>query len=931
MSHPRVAKPKLAQRQQPSPFRVSGLVAALSAATCFVTISPVYAADDKLVTDLQAEIAKLKQALEQSQKELAATKTAQTAPTTDPAATASPAAEPEVTASKEDTKELDTVVVRTRNRLEAVKDVPISISVVTGKDLNAFQARDLAAITQRAGNVSWGQGNARTSSLSIRGIGRQAQTDAMDPSVGVTVDGVSYAYNPLSSFDFYDIDTVEVARGPQGTLRGKNSTVGAITVNTKRPTFRDTIEYSLALGQNNRVIANTAVGGAVVDDVLAWRGSFTVDKGQGDWPNNYNADYAFKNKDNVSGRVQFLFTPTENFDALVKVEVTPKHEEYYNGWTFFTPTPTRFANGAINPLTSTNTAVSGASRRLNRAFFTEQDRNGYRADNYLDKGVWANEQRPLVTATNGASAVLNWRLAGHTLTSISAYKDFYFQARNDEGTPFDISKNGGGYVKRNAQYSQEFRISSDLGGKVDYQAGVYLLSQTNNYSQRTGYGADAGAWFASNAQYNALDVAGVNRSAGRLLLINSLSGLEANTPQDIETRHGAIYGQANWHISEPFTITSGLRLSAEHRENSSQRSIVAQGAGADLNPVSAGGFNAAADGTLGTNNAAQLALADSVAQKYYGVDYAALSAQQRGQIGQAKALRAGQIGTLYGFTKADTISKIDPTLLFSPSYKFSENVTGYVSFQYGEKGGIAQVNGGKSFNAASEKTRAYEVGFKSLLLNKTLTLNANAFLVNIQDYQQQVQEFDAEASALAGTPTYVQLTGNARGVRAKGVEVDGVYSGISHTNIRFAGAYNDAYYTDFKNLAQPIENNNIASNPATRLQDATGKTLPGAAKFTLSIGADYSYPVFTNKVFHAAFNTFYTTRYNSDVALSSYAWVPANSTTDINFGIGRKDRKFDASIVVKNLFNNDTSQVRTWNSYVPAVPTWVGVVFSGEL
>jgi outer membrane receptor protein involved in Fe transport len=97
------------------------------------------------------------------------------------------------------------------------------------------------------------------------------------------------------------------------------------------------------------------------------------------------------------------------------------------------------------------------------------------------------------------------------------------------------------------------------------------------------------------------------------------------------------------------------------------------------------------------------------------------------------------------------------------------------------------------------------------------------------------------------------------------------------------------------------------------------------------VGADYRYPVFTGKEFHTSINTAYTSKYNSDIALSSYAWVPSYSITDFSIGIGRKDKKFDASLLVKNLFNDDTSQVRTWNTYVPAVPRWIGVVFSGEL
>ena len=166
---------------------------------------------------IQAEIDRLTQQLEAQKAELAA---AQSAAPAD--ATATPVAD-----SPQDTA-LGKVTVRARNRLEPLQEVPLSISVVTGKELERLQATEIGAITQRAANVSWNLGNQRTSSLSIRGVGRQGQTEAQDPSVGFIVDGVSYGYNALtSSFDFTDIDTVEVTRGPQGTLLGKNASLAS--------------------------------------------------------------------------------------------------------------------------------------------------------------------------------------------------------------------------------------------------------------------------------------------------------------------------------------------------------------------------------------------------------------------------------------------------------------------------------------------------------------------------------------------------------------------------------------------------------------------------------------------------------------------------------------------------------------------------------
>ncbi len=513
--------------------------------------------------------------------------------------------------------------------LAALQDTPQSTSVVTGVELDRLNAVRLGDITERAANVSWNLGNSRTSSLSIRGIGKQAQTDAMDPSVGVVVDGVPYAYNPLSSFDFFDLQDVAVERGPTGTQGGRSANLGLLSITSKRPTFdadHDS-EYSLTFGDYRTVIARAATGGTIIDNLLAWRGSLAVDKGDGAIKNVYNPDYSYPNMDNVSGRIQFLLTPSKDFSALVRVDLEPRQSSYYNGWVLYTPTPTRYANGSPNPLTS------DASTRLARSWFTQEANYSYLAG-YLGDNPNLDNQAPLVTTTKGGSAELNWTLGTHTLTSITAYKDYQFQARNDEGTPFDISKNGGGHVYY-TQSSQELRLSSAKGGFVDYQTGLYLLASRNNYDSGSGYGADAGAWFASPTQYTALDVDG----NGRYLLSNSLNRLNFKPLQQIENKSVAAYAQANWHFTDALNLLTGVRLTREDRTNDVSKLIYDNGDAAELNPVvvngvQLGGFDSSSNGNLATDNsAAQLALANATAQKYFGVaTYGALTTQQKGQI-----------------------------------------------------------------------------------------------------------------------------------------------------------------------------------------------------------------------------------------------------------------------------------------------------------
>ncbi len=89
--------------------------------------------------------------------------------------------------------------------------------------------------------------------------------------------------------------------------------------------------------------------------------------------------------------------------------------------------------------------------------------------------------------------------------------------------------------------------------------------------------------------------------------------------------------------------------------------------------------------------------------------------------------------------------------------------------------------------------------------------------------------------------------------------------------------------------------------------------------------------VLHNALFHTDLNYAFSSRYNSDPLLSSYGWVPSYGIADFAVGIGPRSEKFDVSLVVKNLFDNETSQVVLWNSYVPALPRWFGVTFKGRI
>ncbi|MCE4553995.1 TonB-dependent receptor [Roseateles cellulosilyticus] len=870
-------------------------------------------------------------------------------------------------AAADETQALGAVTVRSRNRIEKLQDVPLSISVVQGAELDRLGAVGIDDITKRAANVSWNLGNQRTSSISIRGIGKIGQTEAQDPSVGIIVDGVSYAYNALtSSFDFVDIDTVEVTRGPQGTLLGKNASVGNIIFTTKRPSFTPTADFTLGFRQRDGVFATAAIGGPIVDGLVAWRGTFSANRGAGDIKNPYNRDISYTNTDRVSGRVQFLVTPSADFKARFAFDLQPRAGETTNGRSFpVVNPPTTYSNGA--PITTLTN-----EQRLARRWFT--DNTGYTLSDYQNT-LTTDSVRGLVTGSSGATADLSWQVAGHTLTSITAYKRYHFNAVNDDATPFDVYRNAGGFWNDYWQASQELRLTSATGGFVDYQAGLYFIKVDNQVDYRRWWGNDAGAWFATTAQYNRLDANG----AGRDLLRNSLANVKAsfNSPtgvQDIRNQSAAIFAQANWHLSDTLTLTTGLRLTNEDRRNAGTSRISSDGSAPELNPsivngVLLGGFDSylntgsakwvkngivVAAGTPGavqaaagtsaaptvtlttdttdaTRSASALAAADKAAAKYFGAaNWAALTVAQQRQLADAQAIRKTAVGVLFPNAEAEPFKKTQPAWVLSPSYKFNTDLTGYASLQHGEKAGIAQFVNGVSALVKPEKTDSVEIGFKSALFKKTLIFNADVFLTRIKNYQQSVRVLDAYTTQLNndGTSYYTSATGSVPKVEVKGLEIDGVYGGIQNLTVRFSAAYNDAKYKSFPNAAQRTEDNYPGATPYT---DLSGKPLAGSAKYTGNVGVDYRQPVWGDKEINYTANAAFSSSFYSDVGLSAYSIVPKSTTVDAGIGFGTRNKNFNVTLLVKNLFNDDTVRSISSTSYSPALPRSVGIQFMAKL
>lgn len=853
--------------------------------------------------------------------------------------------------------------------LAQVYDLPLSQSVIPGDVLDREIALDYEAISKRLANVSFNQENTRGASLSIRGLGKRAFAEVQDPSVLVVQDGVSFGLTALGNFDFYDVESVESFRGPVGTWGGKGGSSGAVYVNTKKPSFEPSTELSLTYGDRDAIIIKGATGGAVIEDLLAWRGSFVVDKGRGYYKNHHNTNYSLYDRNRVSGRVQLLLTPNDDFSARWSLDLEPRAPQLQNGLQFFVTPPEFYENGQPTDAGG-NTAkaiLDGYYRYPTsgnvenrvwvpaRDWFVGREFNGdsYDYADYISgedsEKVNFNQIHGQTVSNRGTALELNYEFAAATLKSLTALREYTFDAHNDEYTPFDIRVDSGGGVFYR-QYSQEFIWDAELSDDFEYRAGLFLFKTDNSIVSKDGWGPDGGAWFASAGQYNRLERdAGVNRGSGLALLRDSVDNARRVEDLWVNTQSNAIYGQASWNWHDAAQLTFGLRAGTEDRTTATRRFLQSNGRGAALNEyqvrgVELGGFisDPNSGALVEDNSAVQLALADEVAHYYFGVPvaeiagdaYNSLTTEQKRQVADAKAIRRSRIGPVFGYREAnydDTLT----TALITQSLELTEGFKIYANWQYGEKSGSAFFINGESAPVKSESTHSYELGFRSFLFDDTVTFNVDVFRMDIDDYQQAVRAVDtfATAEAVSANPNvdpaalvvYTTAQGNVDEVQVTGLEFDGTYQPFDALQIRFSGAYNDARYESFKNSPKTPE----LGYRADPFIDQTGSRLPGAALWTGNIGAEYRVPVWKTE-FHASFNTAFTSEYLESDDLSIYSRVPSHSRTDATLGIGDKQDGFDISLIVKNLFDDTTSEAG-WESYTPyPYRRWIGLTLSSS-
>ncbi len=876
---------------QPS-FKLRASVAAILTATAIMASGHVHAADDaKALSELQAENLRLKkeiEALKQQSKGAGAAATTQTV--TPSAPIAAPSAP--VAAGNDGVVAFDKVIVTSRNREEIAQDVPLPVTVLGGERLDREDIKSIYDLPAQVPNLQLNERgeNARKVSPSIRGLGRGGANDSMEQSVGVIVDGVTLYYSGQAWNDYVDLDRIEVLNGPQGTLMGKNTSLGAINIITKAPSFTPSSTFEVSTGQLNTLNGKFSSTGPLINGLLAYRGTFVVDRGDGLYLNTYQSQgkskETWRESNKLAGRLQFLLTPSEDLTARVILDKTRSDERVNTGSVFIDNGPSTWRNSVTGAVTSRvvaplSAADAGYTGGVNYGFlgkFTSRAGWFHNANGtvyqprFNTTDIENSEARPQVTNQHGISAQIDWRVFNHTLTSISAYRYQDFDIKNGgQNGQFYIGNSG--QQLWNKQVSQELRLTSTPAPDkvLDYQVGLYYLDAQVYSDDPSYYGPDAGAWNASNANYATL----MGSAAGRELMRASLNGVYQSRVTDARVQSLAAYGQTDWHLTEKATLTFGLRQTQEKKQNAVSQQL--DRPGEDLTALAT---------TLGAS---------------------------AGELAAAQATRNALVQTPFGFREGDPIDASLTAWNVGPSYKLNDDVLLYSSVGKGVKSGFIYFDTGNAATQSTikpEKTLDFELGVKSLLLDRKLQLNANFYLTKIKDYQASWRREDA--TQVSG---FANGWGNVEKIGAKGVELQTAYQVSNHLTLNLNGAYNKAEY-ETQWLVQVPEVSNTA------YFDAKGQQLANVPKTTVSYGLHYQAPLagYLGRV--TLSNIYRSSVYLNDNHAEN-TFQKAYTVTNLGLGLGSLNRNWEASILVRNLFDTEyNTTASTWTSTGAGTAVW---------
>jgi iron complex outermembrane receptor protein len=463
-----------------------------------------------------------------------------------PPAAKDAAVDADATAAAADTGASDVaqIVVTARRESERAQDIPVAVAALPAKTLEQNRAYTLADVQTLVPSMVAFQSNARNSSIGIRGIGVSSAADGLDTTVGVYVDGVYLGRPGMALEDLIDVDQVEVLRGPQGTLFGRNAAAGVVNVTTKAPSFTPDLTVEGSYGNFNYEQVKASFSGPLVDGLVAAR--LTVFGTHRDGVlQNTKTDTTDNSIGRSGARLQFLFTPTSKLRIRLIADVSTEDD------TCCVSVIKSVLPAGLSPSTAATLQAFGSLgyTPVANTNFTQ-----------------INSPQDMLTDQHSLSGEIDYDLGWANFTSISAWRYWHFHPLQDsDGTPLDIIQVNVAQTKDN-QYTQEFRLASSPG-RFSWQTGLFFFHQNlGDHYILNQFGADAGAFYTL---YNH-DLKGTAMVPGTTIATGSQYIGDTRALEDSD----AVFAQANYKILDNLILTGGLRYTYEFKHGITDTSTI---------------------------------------------------------------------------------------------------------------------------------------------------------------------------------------------------------------------------------------------------------------------------------------------------------------------------------------------------------------------
>lgn len=798
---------------------------------------------------------------------------------------------------------LATMTVTAQKREEAMQDVPISVTALPEqllKDTGVRDIKDLQVLVPGL-TVTSTQSEALTTAR-IRGIGTVGDNAGLESSVGVVIDGVYRARNGVGFGDLGELERVEVLKGPQGTVFGKNTSAGVINIITRRPSYTQSAEGEITVGNYGAIGVSGSYNDALSENA-AFRiyatkrkrdGFLDVETSRGPRTLDEDGDQNFH-----SIRAQLLLEPTDNLDINFIGDFTSREENCCSAVQTVVGSTAAIINGVGGP-GSIPTVADPFARIAHSNRSTEQDMK--------DKGI---------------SAEVNWEspwFGGATLTSITALRDW--QSIN----ALDFDYTGADLLYRNANedesltrfetFSQEFRLTGATDS-VDWMVGAFYadedLTRHDSYSIGTGYEA-----FLSTALLARINPAlaasptaplFLSQTTGRAFGTTFAPGLGALDRYDQNAKSLALFTNNTWHATDALDLTLGLRYT---REKKTLDSVYSNPNGA---PACASYF-----GPTGAPSAAAIGrIATALTTR--GIPFAALpAAQQQALISNiigfsclpwANALHNGRS------TQQEREEK-EWSGTLKAAYRWNENVMTYVSAARGYKGGGFNLDRVQTSNGLSsggqgiipvddtsfdgEFVDSYELGAKTTWLDGNLLLNATLFHQTYEDFQ---------LNSFLGTSFVVRSIPK---VTSRGVDTEILWQPSKGLMLQGGLMYADTFYGDERPTPDFV-------GPDGALYKLPGNKTSFAPEWSGTASATYEWDFGASLVGRFNIGAKYTSEFNTGSDLDVEKMQDAYTVVNARFGIGVKSKRWMLEFWGLNIFDEEYVQVGFDGPLQTASPT----------